>query len=80
MSYHRTGLGGIALTEEHIKALTEVEPADIRALPVDRRVELALQHAENEARKKEAFWNAIQAVATGALPILAFFGITRWGK
>jgi hypothetical protein len=77
-NYYRTSLGGF--TPEQIKALTAIEPASIRELPVDRRVELALLHSENEARKKEAFWNAVQAFATGALPILAFFGITRWGK
>lgn len=74
MSYHRTALGS-TLGPDHIKALV-VEPDEIRALPVDRRVELALQHADNEARKKEAFWSSVQA----ALTVLAFFGITRWGK
>ncbi len=73
MSYHRTALGGLG--PEHVKAL-EVEPAAIRALPVDRRLELALMHADNEARKREAFWGAVQA----SLTVLAFFGITRWGK
>ena len=73
MPYFHTGLG--ALSPEQIKAL-DVEPGEIRALPIGTRVELALRHAENEARKKEAFWSAVQA----SLTVLAFFGITRWGK
>ena len=73
MSYHHTSLG--AFSPEHVKALS-VAPEEISALPVDRRVELSLMHADNEARKKEAFWSAVQA----SLTVLAFFGISRWGK
>jgi len=77
MAYIPTG----SLSDSQVKALLDIAPEEMRALPVDRRLEIVLQHAEYQARKKEAFWNAVQAFATGALPILAFFGISKvWKK
>jgi hypothetical protein len=52
----------------------------LRKLDADRRIELALQHADLEARRKEAFWNAVSSAVTIALPLLAFFGIERWTR
>jgi hypothetical protein len=75
MAYLRTGLG--SLSDEQTRALLDISPEELRKLNLDRRVELALQHAELETAKREAFWNAVQAFAAGALPILAFFGIQR---
>ena len=71
MAYIKTGL-----TQEQLDALLDLDPTEIRKIGVDRRLELALQHAEHKAREKEAFWTAVTGFATGALPILAFFGIS----
>lgn len=77
MSYIAAG----GLSDEQTEALLDIDPKDLRTLSVDRRVELALQHAEYEARKKEAFWTALQSFATAAIPIAAFFGLTAlFGK
>ena len=76
MSYFACG----SLSREQEDALTSVTPGDIKSLDVPTRLSLALQHAELEARKKEAFWNAVQAFATGALPILTFFGLAKFMK
>ena len=65
------------LSKEHLDALVDIDPDEIRRLSTERRLELAIAHAEYEAHRKEAFWNALQAFATGAIPILAFFGITK---
>lgn len=78
MAYLRTGLG--SLSDEQTSALLDISPAELRKLAVDRRIELAVRHAELEIQKREAFWNAVQAFATGALPILAFLGIQRAAK
>ncbi len=75
MAYIPTGLG--ALDPEQTKALYDVKPKEIRELDPQTRIELAFQHADYKARKKEAFWNAVQGFATGIIPILAFFGLTR---
>ena len=75
MAYVYSDLGGF--TKEQEQALYDLDPADIRKLDPERRLELAIQHAEVDAARKESFWNAVQAFATGALPILAFFGITK---
>ena len=69
MSYLPTG----SLSPEQTAALLDIEPAAIRKLDPDRRMELAIQHAEHKAREKEAFWTAVSA----SIPLLALFGITR---
>lgn len=70
-----------SLTAEQTDALLDIDPMVLRSLPIGQRVELALQHAGYEARKREAFWTAVEGIATGMLPILAFLGITAvWGK
>lgn len=61
---------------EQTAALYEITPDEIRKMDADRRLELALQRDANEQAKKDAFWNAL----TAALPLLAFFGITRLVK
>jgi hypothetical protein len=73
MAYVPTGL-----SQKQLTALLDLDPAEIRTIPADRRLELVLSRAEHKAREKEAFWNAVQAFATGALPLLAFFGVSRW--
>lgn len=67
MGYYRT-LDGISAQQK--RALVAVTEDDIEALPTYERLELAI-------REREAFWNALQAFATGALPILAFLGVTK---
>ena len=76
MSYHF--LGGF--TKEQEEALYDVKPERIRSMNAERRIEMMLQHGEQEVAKRDAFWNAVQAFATGAIPILAFMGIAQWGK
>lgn len=76
MSYYRA-LG--SLSPEQEAALLDIPASDIRALPLDRKVELAFQYFDHKARKKEAFWSAIEGAATGLIPILAFFGIAKLG-
>lgn len=78
MSYLRTSLDGF--TPEQRKALLNVSPEEIRALPVDRRIEVAFMHLERETRKREAFWTAVEGFATAAIPIMAFLGFTRLSK
>lgn len=60
------------LSNKHLDALLDFEPAELRKLPIDRRVELALQHADARA----AFWGAVAAV----VPLLVIFGLVRTGK
>jgi hypothetical protein len=79
MSYLRTGLGA-SFTEEQQEALLDISPAELRSLPLERKVELAFQHFDTEARKREAFWNAVQGFASGMIPILAFLGVSQLGK
>lgn len=78
MSYLRTGLG--SFTKEQEEALLDISPDELRAMPLDRKVELAFQHFDYKARKREAFWSAIEGFATGMIPILAFMGIVQMGK
>lgn len=68
------------ISPEQAEALYSASPDDLRKLDADRRIELALQHADLEARRKEAFWNAVSSAVTIALPLLAFFGIERWTR
>lgn len=72
MSYHPTG----ALSAEQERAILDIEPADIRQLDTRTKVELILRRAELEVQKREAFWNALQALASAGLPIAAFLGVT----
>ena len=65
-------------TKDHLAALT-VTPEELRALPVDTRVDFALRQFETDARKKEVFWNAVEGIATGVIPILVVFGVLRRG-
>jgi len=78
MSYLRTGLSGF--TPEQEAALLNVSAEEIRALPVDRRIEVAFQHLERETRKKEAFWTAVEGFASGMIPILVVLGIVKASK
>lgn len=78
MSYIRTGLSG--LSEEQENALLSVSPAEIRALPVDRRIEIAFQHLDRKTRKTEAFWTAVEGFATAVIPLMAFLGISKLSK
>ena len=81
MSYHPTSQAlGATLTPEQTQALLEVDPKELRALPIERRVELAFLNAEHKVRKQEAFWLAVQGFALGALPVLAFLGVTKLGR
>ena len=77
MSYIK-GLG--AFSKEQEEALFDITPKEIRTLPLDRKLELAYQHLDTEARKKEAFWTAVEGFATGMIPLLAFLGITKLTK
>lgn len=77
MSYIK-GIG--SFTPEQEKALLDISPDRLRALPLDRKVELAFQHFDYKARKQEAFWSAVEGFATGMIPILAFLGIAKFGK
>lgn len=77
MSYHYLG----ELSAEQKAALYDISPEQIRGMNTDQRIAMALQHGEQQVAKKEAFWNAVQAFATGAIPILAFLGVSQmWSK
>jgi len=65
------------LTDAQIDAMFHIDPAEIRALDAETKFNLILQHKEQEVRRKEAFWNALQAFATAGIPILAMFGLTK---
>ncbi len=78
MSYHHTGLGG--LDKEQINALA-VTPEELAKLDSTTRAELLMKHHELKAQKRSDFWTAVEAIAAGALPILAFMGVTSlWGR
>jgi hypothetical protein len=64
------------LSNKHLDALLDFEPAELRKLPVDRRVELVLQHADTEAHKRDAFWSAVTAV----VPLLVVLGFVRGSR
>lgn len=68
--------GSLSVAQE--AALRDIKPDALKQLDAATKVDLLLRHAEFEARKKEAFWNALQAFATAALPIAAFLGITTF--
>lgn len=66
------------LTKDQLDALTDIEPGKLRALSPYERLEIVQAHKDLEVRKKEAFWNAVQGFALGALPIFSFFGLTSF--
>lgn len=73
MSYVATG----GLSAAQSAALLDVEPQRLRTdLSLEQRLDIALRQEELRARESEAFWNAVQAFATAALPIAAFLGVT----
>jgi hypothetical protein len=63
------------LSDAQLEALYDLSPEELRSLDVDRRMELVIQHRDLAVRRREAFWNAVTAFATGAIPIMAFFGL-----
>jgi hypothetical protein len=65
------------LVHPQIRALFAITPEDIAQLSTEQRLEYAFQHLEQQVRRREAFWNAVQAFAAGALPIFAFLGYSR---
>ena len=65
------------LKKAQIEAIFDIEPEQIQKLNVETKMGFIFQHKDFEARKKEAFWNAISAFAAAAIPIFAFLGITR---
>lgn len=64
------------LNKAHLKALA-VTPDELRAFAPHERAEMLLRYAEVEAAQREAFWNVIQGVAAGLLPIVVFLGLTK---
>jgi len=64
------------LSTAHHDALA-VTPQELRSLPVETRAQLILRHHEIEAARRDRFWTAVQAIATGVIPILVFLGVTR---
>ncbi len=79
MSYIPTG-DSSGFSIEQKRALLNVSADEIRALPVDRRIEIAFQHLERETRKKEAFWTAVEGFASGLIPIMIALGIVKASK
>jgi hypothetical protein len=78
MSYHRTGLG--SFDKEQLSSLA-VSPEELAKLDPDTRAELLMRHHEIKAQKRSTFWSAVESIAVGALPMMAFLGITSlWGK
>ncbi len=75
MSYVATG----SLDKEQEKALY-VEPSELAKLDSQTRVDLLLRQDDIEARRTEAFWNAVSSAVAIALPVMAFFGIERWTR
>jgi hypothetical protein len=75
MSYVRThgALGNLSAEQED--ALLAATPEEIKALPVEQRLELAFRHREVELQKRSQFWEAVSTFATAALPIATFFGV-----
>lgn len=65
-------------SKNHLDALS-VTPEELRKLDVSDRVNLAMAHFEKETREKEAFWNMIEGIATGLIPILVVAGILKRG-
>lgn len=72
----QTNLGTPVLSKDQVAAMTDVSPALIARMPVEQRLDLAFRFAELKAVRSDAFWSAVQGIALGVLPILAFFGIT----
>lgn len=71
--------GKITVLDEHqYKALKNIAPEAIDALTPEAKMNILLQHADIRARQREAFWSAVSAAVTVAIPLLAFFGIERW--
>lgn len=74
VSYIRLhGLG--QLTAEQHDALTDITAEEIRELPVEQRVDLALRQREIELQKRSSFWDALASFATAAIPLATFLGI-----
>lgn len=69
------------LSPAHLSVLRDFSPEALRSLSIEKRIDLLMTHADLEVRRREAFWNALTAFATGALPILALLGVTKlFGK
>ena len=78
MAYYRTGLG--SFDKEQLSSLA-VTPEELAKLDSQTRAELFMKHYELKAQKKSDFWSAVESIAAGALPILAFMGVTTlWGR
>ena len=65
------------LTKAQYRALIDIDPSELANLPVQDRLALAYQHIDAKARKSEAFWNAVQGFAMGAIPVISFFGLQK---
>ena len=70
MAYIATGL----LTEDQENALLAFPSSQIHDLPIEQRINLAIQNAQYKTRKKEIPWSRLQIITTGLLPVLAFLG------
>lgn len=64
------------LSPAHLDALA-VPPADLRALTPEQRLALLLRNAELRAKQQATFWDAVQGIAAGVIPILIFLGFAR---
>jgi hypothetical protein len=78
MSYYYSPLG--AFDKEQRESLA-VTPEELAQLDPQTRGDFLLRYAELKAQKRSDFWSAVESIAAGALPILAFLGVTHlWGK
>lgn len=66
MSYH--------LSKDQVAALA-VTPQEIAELPADVRLDVMLRRVEIENARRDRFWSALEAIATGGIPILVLLGI-----
>ena len=62
------------------RAALAVSAEELRALPPAARAELWMRKRELDFQRRAAWWSAIAAIGTIAVPLAAFMGIQIWAR
>ena len=66
---------GLGISKEQRDVIRRsLTPDELQSLPASERVEILMRNKEAEARRRDAFWNAVSGFATVAVPLATFLG------
>lgn len=72
---------GLGISKEQRDIIrTSLSRAELENLPASERVEILMRNKEAEARRTDAFWNAVSGFATVAVPLATFLGFKAFSK